>query len=165
MGRGKDTRKYEDKLKDPYMDRDIYKDPTICPTCGLLFHEKRWIRDEKLIQELREEGIRFNIKDCPACRKIKDNYPLGILEVNADYVKTKKEEIKNLIKNVVEVEEKRNPLERIMKMNFDEDKIYIETTTSHLSKKIGMSIKKAFGGNLKITFSSEQKLIRVNLTK
>jgi len=165
MGRGKDTRKYEAKLKDPYMDRDIYKDPTVCPTCGLLFHEKRWTFDEKLTHQLREKGVKFNVKDCPACRKIKDNYPLGILEVNADYVKTKKEEIKNLIKNVAQAEEKRNPLERIMKMNFDEDKIYIETTTSHLSKKIGMSIKKAFGGNLKITFSSDQKLVRVNLTK
>ncbi len=164
MGRGKDTRKYEEKLKDPYMDKGVYKDPTVCPTCGLVFHQKRWVKDEKLAQELSEKGIKFDIKDCPACRKIKDNYPFGILEVNTKYVKTKKEEVNNLIRNVVEAEEKRNPLEKIMKLNFDENKIYIETTTGHLSKKLGMKIKKAFGGNLKIVFSSDQKLVRVSLT-
>jgi|Deesub1362B_J571_1020462.scaffolds.fasta_scaffold00043_64 NMD protein affecting ribosome stability and mRNA decay len=163
MGKGKDTRKYREKLKDPYMDKNSYRDPTICPGCGLIFHQKRWLKDEKIAHRLKDQGVEFNRKDCPACRKIKDNYPLGILEIEAEYVKTKREELKNLITNVTEREEWRNPLERIMKLNFDEKRLYIETTTEHLAKKIGNSVRKAFGGELKITFSDKQKLIRVYL--
>lgn len=163
MARGRDKREYKEKFKDPYMDKSIYRDPTICPTCGLIFHEKRWIRDEELAHRLREEGVEFYKKDCPACRKIKDNYPLGILEVNAEYVKIKVQELKNLIKNVVEEENIRNPLERIIKMNIDGSYLYVETTTEHLAKKIGNRIRKAFGGKMSVKFSEDQKLVRIEV--
>ncbi len=152
---------YDMKLHDPYMDKSQYKDPTICPSCKLIYHNKRWFWDEKYYEELMKEKDKVSFKKCPACRKIEDHYPLGIVELEGEYVKKNKGEILNLIKNEAEYEKKRNPLARIMNIKETEDGLVIETTTETLAKKIGKAVHKAHQGELDLSFSDTQKLLRV----
>lgn len=151
------------KIHDPYLDKNIYKDPTICPTCGLVYHEKTWKKDDNLRKQLEKEG-NVNYKDCPACRKIKDNYPLGVVFLQGDYIKDEnhKKEILNLVRHESEKEERSNPLSRIMSIeNNKNGYITIKTTTEGLASRLGKAIQRAHKGNLEIKFSDEQKFLRV----
>jgi NMD protein affecting ribosome stability and mRNA decay len=162
---GKDPRRYEMKLRDPYMDKSIYKDPTICPTCGIVYHNKIWKNAPHLIEEFKNKKKEIHKKDCPACRKIKDGYALGIVEIEGDFIDSKKEEVHNRIKHVAGEEFIHNPLERIIKVENTENRIVIYTTTEHLAKKIGKSLSKAFKTKVDIVFSDSDKLTRVYVYK
>ncbi len=151
------------KINDPYLDRSQYKDPTICPTCGLVYHGKTWKKDENLKKQLQKDG-KVDYKECPACRKIKDNYPLGIIYLSGDYVKDEfhRNEILNLVRHEAEKEENSNPLSRIMSIEDDKNGyLVIKTTTEGLAARIGKAIQRAHKGNLELKFSDDQKLLRV----
>ncbi len=155
---------FGEKLHDPYMDKYIYKDPTICPVCHLVYHNKRWHRNEKLYAELvSKDNVEY--KKCPACRKTEDRYPLGVLHLTGDYVKRKKNEILNLIRNTAEAEEKRNPLARIMRIEETDEGIIVETTTESLARRLGRCVNKAHHGELEYIFSDNQKFLRVEWSK
>jgi len=155
---------FDVKLHDPYMDKNIYKDPTICPSCHLVYHNKRWHRNEKLYEELVKSD-KVDYKKCPACRKADDHYPLGVLRLTGDYVWKKKDEILNLVRNTAEAEEKRNPLARIMNIIETDEGLIIETTTESLARRLGRCIDKAHHGELEYIFSDSQKFLRVEWSK
>ncbi len=157
---------YDVKLKDPYMDRNIYKDPTICPTCKLIYHNKRWFWDEKLYNELMEKKNEVNFKECPACRKIRDHYPLGIVYFDVSGLRPDEyENLKRRIANEAEYEKDRNPLARIMR-EYEEDGYYVvETTTETLAKKIAKAVQKTFHGNTQFNFSDGQKFLRIEWSR
>ena len=151
------------KINDPYLDKTQYKDPTICPTCGLVYHGKTWKRDDELKKQLEKEG-KVDYKECPACRKIKDNYPMGVVYLSGDYVKDEfhRSEIINLVKHEAEKEENSNPLSRIMAIENGKDgDLIIKTTTEGLAARLGKAIQRAHKGNLELKFSVDQKLLRV----
>ncbi len=161
---GRDARIYSYKIKDPYMDRSLYKDPTLCPSCGLIYHGKRWKMDPELIKTLKEKDKEIYSKECPACRKIKDKYPLGIVEIEGNFIEEKNEEIHARIKHIAAEEYNHNPLERIIEIQNSKGKIAILTTTEHLAEKIGKKIAKTFHKNIKISFSEQEKLVRVYIS-
>ena len=144
------------KLKDPYMVK--YNDPTVCPECGVVYHKKRWVFDEKLREEYNEKADK---KLCPACKKIKDKFAMGFVYIETDYIKDKREEVKNHIRNLEEKELKHNPLDRVMKIEENRDKWTIQTTTEHLAMTIGRSVARTFGGEVKFSFSEDEKMVRV----
>uniref|UniRef100_A0A7V3ZYG0 ATPase n=1 Tax=candidate division WOR-3 bacterium TaxID=2052148 RepID=A0A7V3ZYG0_UNCW3 len=150
------------KIHDPYMDKNIYKDPTICPTCGLVYHNKMWKRDAELAKQLVSTK-EVEYKDCPACRKVKDNYPLGVFVIKGEVVNDEKRiaEIQNLIKHEVEKESVSNPLARIMKIEKFDDRIEISTTTEGLATRIGKAVSRAYQGELEFIFSESDKFLRV----
>ncbi len=157
---------YDMKLKDPYMDRNIYKDPTICPTCKLIYHNKRWFWDEKLYDELMSKKSEVNFKECPACRKISDHYPLGVVYFDKDGLRPDEfENLKRRIANEAEYEIKRNPLARIIK-EYEQDGYYVvETTTETLAKKIAKAVQKTFHGDLEFSFSDGHKFLRIEWSR
>ncbi len=154
---------YDVKLHDPYMDRSHYKDPTICPKCGLVFHNKRWVRNEELKKKFEASGTEIAHKLCPACKKIEDRYPLGILELRGPYLmnQEKKQLILNTVRREAANEESRNPLARIMQIKEEDGRVVIWTTTESLARRLGRVVYKAFKGDLKISFSESNKFIRV----
>jgi len=151
---------WEFEIKDPYLKQNIYSDPTICPSCGLVYHNKRWIRNEELKKKFEKEK-KVEYKKCPACRKIEDKYPLGEVKLSGKYLFQHKEEIKNLINNVVEREQNINPLARIMEWKENEEGFEITTTTDTLAKKIGLAVYKACKGEIDIQLVDGHKYIRI----
>ncbi|MEO0072984.1 MAG: hypothetical protein ABIK10_06120, partial [candidate division WOR-3 bacterium] len=69
------------KLTDPYLVKKI-PEPNICPGCGLVYYKKRWRKDEELKNTFT--GPVYNQK-CPACRKIEDHYPMGIVTISGNF--------------------------------------------------------------------------------
>lgn len=159
---GRKDRLLDEKVQDPYMDRNLYRDPTICPTCNLVFHNKTWHQDTAMLEKYKKLDS-TDYKDCPACRKIKDNYPLGILMIEGKILEdeSKVEELLNLVKHEEEKEMNSNPLARIMKIERLGNGIEIGTTTMGLAKRIGKALYKARQGTLDVVFSEGEKFLRV----
>ncbi len=164
--RGRKNEMYDVKLKDPYMDKTNYEDPTICPTCKLIYHNKRWFWDEKYYNELMEDRNKVHFKECPACRKIRDHYPLGIVRFSLDGLRPDEyENLKRRIENEAEYEMKRNPLARIMNRHEEDGYYIVETTTETLAKKIAKAVEKTFHGKLSYSFSDGQKFLRIEWSR
>ncbi|MCX7785436.1 MAG: BCAM0308 family protein [candidate division WOR-3 bacterium] len=146
------------KLADPYLLSKAYSEPTICPTCGLVYHKKRWLRDEHIRTEIEKIAEKHK---CPACRKIEDHYVMGLVTITGTFVLPNKNEIVNIIRNQEKKESLRNPLARIMSLNNKENLITVETTVENLAITIGKALENAYHGELKISFSDNEKLVRV----
>ncbi|MEO0091243.1 MAG: BCAM0308 family protein [candidate division WOR-3 bacterium] len=146
------------KLTDPYLVSKAYPEPTICPSCGLVYHKKRWLRDEHIKTTVEKIAEKHK---CPACRKIEDHYVMGVVAISGTFVSSTKNEIINIIRNQEKKESLRNPLARIMSLNHKESMITVETTVENLAIAIGKALQSAYNGELKISFSDNEKLVRV----
>ncbi|MEO0093296.1 MAG: BCAM0308 family protein [candidate division WOR-3 bacterium] len=149
------------KLDDPYLTTKAYPEPTICPGCGLVYHNKRWTKDEYLLNSIKSIAQKHK---CPSCRKIEDHFPMGIVTITQedDFIKQHRTEIINLIRNEEKREILRNPLDRIMSLKNNDDTIVVETTSENLAVAIGKALKRAYRGELKINFSRENKQTRIS---
>lgn len=151
----------DDTLDDPYLRGIKYPDPNICPDCKAIYHNKRWQFDNDLKHDIKLEGG-FGKKKCPACRKIEDNYPMGIVFLSGDFIDDHRDDILNTVKSEEERAMEKNPLERIIEIEKqDTNKYRIKTTTDTLAHRIGKILNKSYKGNIEYKFSDEQKILRV----
>lgn len=144
------TRIYDDKRHDTYRKKEKHPDPTICSECGSLFTNGRWTWDD--LPELASEAV------CPACQRIKDDYPAGIIEISGPFFDDHRTEIINMIHNIKNREIADHPLERIIKID-EEEKTVITTTGLHLARRIGDALFSAYEGDLNYNYDDEN-LIR-----
>jgi NMD protein affecting ribosome stability and mRNA decay len=149
-----------DTCKDPYLPKGGSEDMALCKKCHSIYHNKRWSIDEKLYRE-KVNLPSTSFVTCPACQKIKDNFPGGLVTLTGAFLQEHKDEIINLIKNEEERARGFNPLERIMKISNGSGKVEISTTNEKLAQRIGKKIKKAFSGEVEYKWSQDTKLLRV----
>jgi len=57
------------------------EDGSYCTECGILYTNKNWKLNAS--EEYKKKPI-----ICPACKKIKEDYYLGILELKGDFLKS-----------------------------------------------------------------------------
>lgn len=62
--------------------------PTVCPGCGAVYRRGNW-RWERASPEARQHS-------CPACRRIADDYPAGLVALRGGLLQRNKAEILNL---------------------------------------------------------------------
>ena len=159
------SRKNIDTETDPYIPSKSPSETGTCTRCHAIRKNKRWHFNEKEYAALREKKGASVPEHCPACRKIKDGFPSGIVLLRGGYLHDHREEILKLIVN----EEKRamgiNPLERIMSITEENGKIEIMTTDEKLAQRIGRELRKACGGALVFKWSEDSKLLRVSWSR
>lgn len=143
-------------LEDPYLTRKSYKEPTLCPRCGLVYKQRRWQKIDGFNPKLAVERHK-----CPACRKEDDHYVMGIVNISGSFFMERKEEIINMLKNEESKEVGTNPLDRIMGIYDKEDGVRVETTSEHLAVHFGRMLYRSYGGEVEYKFSDQQKLARV----
>ena len=148
-------RAQQDHILDPYQREQKLHDGTVCPQCGVVYHEGRWRwvpRAEGAVEAL-----------CAACRRINDKYPAGIVTLKGPVVRQHEEEIINLARNLEQAEKQDHPLNRIIAIDKEEpDTLVITTTDVHLPRRIGTAIHHAFQGDLKLHFDEDNYFIRVD---
>lgn len=158
----KQTYKKKSSTPDPYLPKGASKRITVCDGCHTVYKKKRWYADPHLYHEalkIRDTAVAV----CPACLKIRDNFPGGIVTLKGDYVLPHKQELLNLIKNEEARARVFNPLERVMSVKeTGYGSIVISTTNEKLAQKIGRAIKKAFLGKVTYQWSHDNKLARVD---
>lgn len=135
----------------------------MCPECKAAYYYKSWHHSLEDYQKLSEDKrIKFSI--CPACQMIKDKTYEGQVIIRGIML-DKKDEIINLIKNVAERAFKRDPMDRIIKIeNNSISEVEVLTTENQLAVSIGKQVKRAFkGGAIEIKWSDEESVARVIL--
>lgn len=144
------TRVYTSERDDPY--RTGYRESALCTECGALYRNGRWTWED--IPKTTFDAI------CPACRRIGENHPAGILELGGDFYLSHRREIQNLIRNTERLEMGHHPLERIMRIERAGDGDIVTTTGVHLARRIGDALHSAYEGSLEYRYGSEP-LIRL----
>lgn len=156
------SRKNVNRETDPYIPRKSASAVGACTKCHAIRRNKRWYLDEKEYTALTRRRGTAAPERCPACRKIADGFPSGVVLLRGGYLREHREEILKLARN----EEKRamgfNPLERIMSVKNEGDQMEIATTDEKLAQRIGREVRKACRGTVEYKWSEDSKLLRVN---
>lgn len=152
-GRRLAGRAQSDGPLDPYLSRHKPPAPASCPRCGLHFAEGRWQRG------WAPEGARPYL--CPACRRIEDNLPGGILTLH-DVPQHLKDQIIGLVRNVAAAENAEHPLNRVIAIDDADDGLVVRTTDIHLPRRIGEAVKHAHHGTLDMHFDDDGYFARVD---
>jgi len=141
-------------VHDTYKTRGKLPEPTVCPQCGAVYRKGKWTWEPR--------PARAHEKVCPACLRIKDRYPAGILRLSGPSLRKRRNELLNVIRRQ-EAEAKRNhPLCRVMGIVDSGDAIVVRTTDSHLPRRIGEALWHAYHGELKLHYGEDPRLIRMN---
>jgi hypothetical protein len=157
------VKKYNTAYKKRIMERDTYlpllspKGIIQCSGCGAFYYRRHWTLNPP-------SGFSYPVHAhpiyCAACRKIRDRFPGGELQL-LGVEAGERGEIVRILRNEEERAREKNPLERIMRLQKTEGNWKVETTTEKLAQRLGRSVKKARGGNIAYKWGHNNKFVRV----
>jgi hypothetical protein len=139
---------------DPYQQRRQPMGSIVCPQCGVVFAQGRWHWGNP------PEGAAAEL--CPACRRIRDQLPAGILTLHGPPAQPQRDELLALAHHHEAAEKQEHPLNRIMRVEESADALQITTTDIHLPRRIGEAVRKAFHGELDMNFDEDAYFTRVD---
>ncbi len=160
----KTAKKYATGYKKRIVTTDSYlprgaQGAAVCEGCQAVYQNKRWYVNGDLLKA----GTKTTTIVCPACLKIRDNFPGGIVTLQGDYVLPHKRDLLKLVKNEEERARGYNPLERVMSIKENgQGSIVINTTNEKLAQRLGRAIQRAFHGEVTYRWSHDNKLVRVD---
>ena len=146
---------------DPYLPDMKPDEVAVCRECRSVFSNGRWQLESEAGRELKEAKQVTEVL-CPACQKIRDRVPGGVLTIAGRFVADHEQEIVNLVNNENTIAMKINPLERIMDIERSDDGMVVYTTNEKLAQKVGRALKKAYDGKVEYQWPEDGKLVRVN---
>ena len=138
---------------DPYRNRASLPEPTVCSDCGAALRGGRWVRVNAPADANRTV--------CPACQRVRDDYPAGTLTLSGEFVAAHATEVLGLARNVERRESGEHPLKRIMAIREDRESIVITTTDAGLARNIGDALNRAYDGELDYRYADDETLVRV----
>ena len=147
-----------DELRDELV-HDAYKsgkklaEPSRCPECGAVYHRGRWTWGEA--------PAGAAAATCPACHRIKDQFPAGHVALKGEFFAAHRDEILQLVRHRESKERAEHPLQRIIAIEPDADGAQITTTDIHLARNIGDALHSAYKGELEYHYNKEENLLRV----
>jgi NMD protein affecting ribosome stability and mRNA decay len=154
------SRKNVDRTRDPYNPRKGPLEVGVCPECHAISRKKRWYMDEAEYVSLARTGA--VMRRCPACRKIADGFPSGVVTLRGKFLRTHHDEILTIVRNEEARARETNPLERIMGIREEDGSVEILTTDEKLAQRIGREIRKAYHGTVSYKWSEDANLVRVD---
>ncbi len=156
-------RKNVDRTGDPYIPRKGPLKVGVCPECHAISRKKRWYVDEAEYLSLVRAGAVH--RRCPACRKIADGFPSGVVTLRGGFLRTHRDEILTIVRNEERRARGTNPLERIMAIRDGGEDVEILTTDEKLAQRIGREIRKAYQGTVSYKWSEDANLVRVGWSR
>ncbi len=140
---------------DTYGLRGKLPDPTACTGCGVMYRAGRWMWGAPPADAHQVL--------CPACRRIEDDYPAGLLVIEGEFAAAHADEIRGLVHNVEERERQDHPLKRVMRIDEREGGgLEIPTTDARLARGLGDALHHAYQGELDYHFTDAENLLRVH---
>jgi len=138
----------------PYYELRKYPEPTVCSSCSLVYHKGHWTNG-------LAAPAGANRELCPACKRMQDRNPGGVVYLDGSYLHARRDEILNVAKNQEKLAREQRPLQRIMWIKPTGDGLEIATTNFHLARRIGEAIHQAHKGELDIKYSEGDRFARV----
>ena len=146
-------RQIEEQVHDPYKARYKPQEPAACPSCGVVYEHGVWH------WKPRPEGAHDHI--CPACQRIKDNFPAGYVTLEGEFFTEHRDEIMHLVRNEAERAKTEHAMERILGIQQEGGKTVVTTTDLHVARRIGDALHHAYQGALEIKYAPDEYLVRV----
>ncbi|MBI3945748.1 MAG: ATPase [Armatimonadetes bacterium] len=157
-------RRNVEDFDDPYLPSESYRGTVICRECHAVNQNERWSLDERIYQEAVKAADAHYIV-CPACQKLHDRQPGGIVTLSSDFIPEHRDEILNLIRNEDVRARHVNPLERVMEIQEDGSQMVVTTTNEKLAQRLGRAVGRAYGGHVHYHWTSDSKQARVWWTR
>ncbi len=154
---GRKDRLVREKRHDVYRNTKKLREPSACSSCGVVYSDGRW--------SWAQRTERMLAVTCPACQRIQDDVPAGILSLSGSFLAGHRDEVIGLIRNVEALEKGEHPLERIMAVRESDDGIRVTTTGVHVARRIGDALGRAYHGELDFTYGDGEKSIQVSWTR
>lgn len=147
------------RSRDSYQEKSGIKGVAYCP-CGAVYSNKRWYHEDAVA--VGPDGREMT---CPACRRIADHNPAGIVTLSGDFFTKHEDEIRSIINHTAQREAANNPLGRVMDLCNESDSVTITTTDVKLAQKIGREVYKSHGGLLNYIWSHAEAPVRVTWSR
>ncbi|UFS69058.1 hypothetical protein LPW11_14280 [Geomonas sp. RF6] len=138
---------------DVYVPKEGLSDGTSCRECGMTYKSKRWT-----LEKVETSGVKIL---CPACKRMHDHTPAGVVHLSGSYLQDHKEEIMNTLRHTEATSRTKNPLGRIMDITEDAEGITVTTTEEKLAQKLGREVYKSQSGELHYKWNRDNNLVRV----
>ncbi len=139
---------------DPFGTPAKLPSPTLCGDCGAVYRKGRWTWGKAPESAQRHR--------CPACRRVAEQYPAGLVWLEGSYVPLHREELENRIRHVEERERREHPLVRVMWLRETrQGGLEVATTDARLARGIGSALRRAHRGELETVASESSNLLRV----
>ena len=134
------------------------KEPTVCLKCKAVYHKGHW--------SWGAPPSDAHETMCPACHRIQDKYPKGLLTLKGSFAREQEEQVMGVVKNTEAKETKEHPLARVMSIeDRPEEGIVVSTTDTHLPRQIGEALKHAYHGELTVKYDQDEEFVRVTWTR
>jgi NMD protein affecting ribosome stability and mRNA decay len=161
-GRGEPRSQRREQLQDgprhdSYKAKGKLPDPTRCPECGAVYQKGRWTWNGA------PRGA--HEQSCPACQRIRDDYPAGYVSLVGEYLAAHRDEILNIVRNCETEEKAGHPLQRIIAISDEGGGVLVTTTDTHLARRIAEHVHDACKGSLALQYSKEENLVRATWTR
>jgi NMD protein affecting ribosome stability and mRNA decay len=138
---------------DPYAMHAKPAEPTWCPECGAVFEQGRWQWKERLSGHAPQML-------CAACRRTRDNVPAGIVQIDGDYALAHRAELLAMLQHRADRAKAEHPLQRIMAITESGTSLEVSTTDIHLAHELAQALHHAYHGDLQLSYSDQQVLLR-----
>ncbi len=154
-GRGvRRDRTVQEYVHDTFKIKGKLREPTACPECRAVYHKGRWTWAK--VPAGAHQAV------CPACRRTKDKVPAGMVTLKGTFLRGHKGEILGLARNAEKHESRQHALSRIMDVTDQMGALLINTTDTHLARRIGDALFDAYEGKLTIRYARGQERVRVS---
>jgi hypothetical protein len=138
---------------DPYKARRKLADPSACTQCRAVYRDGRW--------QWGRAPVTAHPIVCPACQRIRDDCPAGLLTLAGKFHLEHRPEILGLLRHVEEREAKQRALKRIMAVEEIGEEIQVTTADASLARNLGDALHHAYQGDLDYTYPEEGGILRV----
>ena len=143
-----------DLIADPYEAHLKPREPTVCGRCLAVYHHGRW--------QWATHPAGATQALCPACRRIEDKTPAGILTLHGTFPCEQANAIIALLRHQEQAEREDHPLNRIIDIVENSDAITVTTTDIHLPRRLGEALRRTLHGTLAIRFDDTSYFVRVD---
>lgn len=143
-----------ERRHDTYRADGKLKEPTVCPRCKAVYRAGIW--------RWGQAPADSHETTCPACHRIEDDYPAGVVWLSGQFLARHREEILGLARNEESDKKREHALERIMRIDSRDNEIIITTTDIHLARRIGEAVEHAYAGDLEYHYQEDEHHLRVH---
>jgi len=119
-----------------------------------VYHEGQWTWDPVPVDR---HGI-----VCPACERIRDGAPSGVLMLTGEFVAKHRDEIFGLVSNEKTRAKAEHPLSRLINIKDQAQAVVITTTDPDLARHTREGLHHAHHGTLTLRYKKDEDLILVN---
>lgn len=146
-----------DRIRDPYRAAQKPAQPATCRDCGAVYHRGHW--------SWGRQSAEAHLLRCPACLRIRDQYPAGYLSLKGDFALANRAELMHFVRERGEHERSEHPLERLMAVEETEDGLLVTTTGTHLARVLVQAVKSAYAGRQWMRYDRDENRVRITWRK